>query len=81
MTVAPNDIEAARAALPEHIRLSRAEPGCLAFEVEEREEGVFFVREAFEDEVAFAAHQARVPGTPWAKATERGERNYRRWSD
>ena len=42
-------IEHLRAALPDHIRLSRAEPGCEHFEIEESAPGVFSVEERFED--------------------------------
>ncbi|MBC7132643.1 MAG: hypothetical protein H5U16_06000 [Roseovarius sp.] len=45
MTCAPHEIDIARAAPPGHIRLSRAEPGCLVFDMEETAPGVFTVTE------------------------------------
>lgn len=55
--------------LDEHTRLTRQEPGCLEFSVEqdaERRE-VFHVRELFESEAAFAHHQARGGASPWGR--------------
>ncbi|WP_373357081.1 putative quinol monooxygenase [Pseudoroseicyclus sp. CXY001] len=60
-----------RAALPEHIRLSRAEPGCLHFEVTPTDDPlVWQVKEVFTDAAAFSAHQARSEATPWAEAAK-----------
>lgn len=66
------------ALLPEHIRLTRAEPGCLRFEVwrSQADPCRFAVSEAFIDRAAFAAHQARVAGTDWARATKGIPRDY-----
>lgn len=66
------------AALPEHIRLSRAEPGCLEFHVAPDPDRPhrLLVRESFRDRAAFEAHQARIPGTPWARATRGCKRSY-----
>ncbi|MGV6804599.1 MAG: putative quinol monooxygenase [Ruegeria sp.] len=71
-------IEAVRAALPEHISLTRAEPGCLSFDVFEDAEipGRFNVSEVFENRAAFDAHQARTKQSPWAKATRNIPRSY-----
>lgn len=79
--VAGEDIGVVRAALPEHIRLTRAETGCMSFEVWEREHGVFSVKETFADEEAFKAHQRRILGTDWAKASARAVRHYKTWVD
>ena len=81
ITVADEDIGAVRAALPEHIRRTRAETGCMSFEVWEREHGVFSVKETFADEEAFKAHQRRIVGTDWAKASARAVRHYKTWVD
>ena len=50
------------ALLPEHIRLTRSEPGCLRFEVVRSmaDPVRFAVYETFTDRQAFDAHQART---------------------
>lgn len=65
--------------LPEHIRLTRAEPGCLRFEVfrSQADPVRFAVSEQFRDREAFEAHQARAAGTIWARATKGIPRDYR----
>ena len=64
--------------LPLHQRLSRAEPGCLTFEVVQTDDPrVWQVDEVFADEAAFAAHQERVPRSEWGRATAGIERRYR----
>jgi quinol monooxygenase YgiN len=63
--------------LPEHIALTRAEPGCLAFDVTPTADPlVWQVEERFRDEAAFAVHQARTAASPWARATAAIERRY-----
>ncbi|GAB4387281.1 putative quinol monooxygenase [Albidovulum sp.] len=66
------------ALLPEHVRLSRAEPGCLRFEVlrSHADPTRFAVSEAFADRDAFEAHQARAAATIWAKGTKGIPRDY-----
>ncbi len=64
-----------RAALPAHIRLTRAEPGCMAFEVTETETG-FAVREAFATRADLAAHQDRVLRSAWGRITAGLPRDY-----
>ncbi|MEL6233919.1 MAG: antibiotic biosynthesis monooxygenase [Pseudomonadota bacterium] len=66
-----------RAALPAHARLSRAEPGCLRFDVTPTADPlVWRVEEAFVDEAAFVAHQARGAASDWAQHTLGVERDY-----
>jgi quinol monooxygenase YgiN len=65
-----------RAALPEHIRLTRAEPGCLKFNVIEGEGGRFEVDELFSNRAAFDAHQARGANSVWAEVTAGLPREY-----
>lgn len=79
MTVAASALEAVRTALPEHIRLTREEPGCRVFMVEERGEGVFYVREEFASEADFHLHQQRIKGTEWSRVTADAVRDYRTW--
>ncbi|MCG7492123.1 putative quinol monooxygenase [Thalassobius sp. Cn5-15] len=76
MICPPERLEAVRAALPDHIRLTRAEPGCLRFEVTEGSGGRFEVDELFSDRAAFDAHQARGAASVWAKVTAGLPREY-----
>lgn len=65
--------------LPEHIRLTRAEPGCLAFAVEPTADPlVWRVDESFADAAAFEAHQARTRGSDWFRATGGIQREFQR---
>ncbi|WP_440709889.1 putative quinol monooxygenase [Herbiconiux sp. YIM B11900] len=77
--VCRNAAEAAIVAahLPEHIELTRAERGCLAFEVAATDDPlVWAVDEHFASEDAFATHQARVAGSEWGRSTADIERQY-----
>ena len=78
LDVPPERLEAVRAALPEHIRLTRGEPGCLRFDVVESAShpGRFAVTEAFRDEAAFEAHQARAAASRWGRVTAGLPRDY-----
>lgn len=63
--------------LPEHIRLSRAEQGCISFEVRQSSDPlVWDVAEVFSDRAAFEAHQARAAASEWGQATRGIERRY-----
>ena len=71
--IAPkSDLSGVLQALPEHIRLTRAEPGCIVFRVEQDTTNPlrFSVYEEFESRAAFEAHQARIVGTNWEKASK-----------
>lgn len=71
------DIDVVRSHLPAHIRLSRAEPGCLAFDVRQTANPrVWQVEESFTDQTAFDAHQARTKASPWFAATAHLRRDY-----
>ncbi|MDK3072827.1 antibiotic biosynthesis monooxygenase [Sedimentitalea sp. JM2-8] len=78
ITVPPERCAAIRAALPEHIAKSRAEPGCLYFNVTERADapGVFEVSERFATRRDFAAHQERAAQSTWAEISAGIPRNY-----
>ena len=67
-----------QAALPVHIALTRAEPGCQHFDVHPCPdvEGRFLVSEAFADQQAFDAHQARAKASDWAKVSDGIPREY-----
>ncbi|MDW4548640.1 putative quinol monooxygenase [Defluviimonas sp. D31] len=64
--------------LADHIRLTRAEPGCLRFEVlrSHADPCRFAVAETFRDRAAFDAHRARAAATIWARATKGIPRDY-----
>ncbi|MBO9405896.1 antibiotic biosynthesis monooxygenase [Shimia sp. R9_1] len=70
--------EAVAAALPAHIALTRAEPGCLSFEVTQDPAiaGRYTVLELFVDKAAFDAHQARASASDWATVTAGIPRHY-----
>ncbi|MCP5036534.1 MAG: antibiotic biosynthesis monooxygenase [Rhodobacteraceae bacterium] len=75
----PTDrLKAVGAALPEHIRLTLAEPGCLSFSVtsDPVNTGRFLVAEIFSDRAAFEAHQARVKTSDWGQITAGLAREY-----
>ena len=63
--------------LEEHTRLTRAEPGCLAFAVTRNpgDPERFDVAERFRDRAAFDAHRARAAASPWGAATRHIERH------
>ncbi len=71
-------LEQVRAALSEHIALTRAEPGCVTFEVAEDPgiPGQFNVHEVFENRAAFDAHQERMKASRWFMVTEGIPRKY-----
>jgi quinol monooxygenase YgiN len=64
--------------LPEHIRLTRAEPGCKWFDVTQNaaDKLVFDVDECFADRAAFEAHQTRTRASAWFEATQGIERDF-----
>ena len=63
--------------LPEHVRLTRLEPGCLVFNVTQTTDPfVWRVEESFEDETLFKTHQERGVGSEWGRMTGRIERRY-----
>lgn len=74
------DLEAAEAlgrALPDHIRLTRDEPGCLSFDVLPTDDPlVWLVAERFVDRPAFETHQARARASGFAAATATIARHY-----
>ena len=56
--------------LPEHISLSRAEPGCLHFDIWQDDDPlVWHLAELFADADAFAAHTARTRASAWGQAS------------
>ncbi|WP_322890733.1 MULTISPECIES: putative quinol monooxygenase [unclassified Yoonia] len=64
--------------LPEHIRLSRAEAGCLHFDVTPTDDPlVWQVDETFTDQAAFDLHQQRTRASEWWTATAAIRREFR----
>ena len=64
-------------ALPEHIRLTRNEAGCISFDVTRTDDPLIWqVEERFADRAAFAAHQARVAASEWGAQTQGITRDY-----
>jgi quinol monooxygenase YgiN len=63
--------------LPEHIRLTRLEPGCVSFEVAQIDDSmVWRVEELFADRPAFEAHQDRAKSSIWGAATKAIRREF-----
>lgn len=72
-----SEVDVVRRFAPDHIELTRSEPGCLAFVVEPTEDAlVWRVDERFVDRDAFDAHQARVVASAWGSATAHLQRHY-----
>ncbi len=67
------------AALPDHIRLSLAEPGCLAFEVlrSTADPCRFAVRQYYRSPEDYDAHLARSRESGWWKLTGHVPRDFR----
>ena len=61
------DLEMFLAAVAEHKRLSRAEPGCIEFEISQSavDPCSFLVSERFENRAAFDAHTIRTRTSAW----------------
>lgn len=76
LTCLPEDAASVRRALDEHIRLSRAEPGCLSFDVTETAPCEFTVVERFVDRAAFDAHQTRTRASDWWRVTSHMPRSF-----
>ena len=62
----PDDLIIVETYLPDHIRLSRAEPGCLSFNVSQTADPlVWQLDETYVDQAAFEAHQTRNKTSIW----------------
>ena len=70
--------EAVAEALPDHIELTRAEPGCISFDVvlSGDIEGRYLVAEIFTDQAEFDAHQTRMKSSHWFAVTQSIPRDY-----
>ena len=72
----PAEVAVVEAYLPDHIALSRAEPGCLRFDVVQVAPMVWRLDEAFADRAAFEAHQVRTRGSVWFTASQGLSRDF-----
>lgn len=71
------EAETVKRHLPEHIRLTRSEPGCISFEVSQTENPLAWrVEELFVDSAAFEFHQRRTRASGWFEATSAIRRDY-----
>ncbi|MDN5568201.1 MAG: GNAT family N-acetyltransferase [Paracoccus sp. (in: a-proteobacteria)] len=65
--------------LPTHVDLSRAEPGCLRFDIAQDENPLIWsLSEVFADADAFAAHQARNAASHWGRDSAQLGRDFHR---
>ncbi|WP_333899777.1 putative quinol monooxygenase [Agrobacterium pusense] len=72
-----DDVELVRRHLPEHLRLTREEPGCISFEVSETDDPLIWrVEELFADRAAFDFHQQRTRASEWFMGTSVIPRDY-----
>jgi len=78
LDVPQHRLPAVMSALPEHVRLTHAEPGCRFFSVTPSLEitGRLLVEEVFCDQQAFDGHQKRLQASAWAEVTKGIERDY-----
>jgi quinol monooxygenase YgiN len=71
------DVAIVRDHLPQHIRLTRAEPGCMSFDVTQTSDPLIWkVDESFTDRAAFDAHQTRTGASDWYRATRHLKRDF-----
>ncbi|MGL4236036.1 putative quinol monooxygenase [Tabrizicola sp.] len=71
------DAEIVARYLPDHISLSRAEPGCITFDVTRSADPlVWRLDESFIDRQAFEDHQTRTRASDWYKATAHLKRDF-----
>ncbi len=78
ISVADEDLVHIKQALAQHISLTRAEVGCLVFEVQQDDADAnrFNVYEEFSSQSAFAEHQNRVSQSYWGEITKNVSRHY-----
>lgn len=61
------DLDMTVASVREHVRLTRQEPGCILFSIQQSADDpcIFVVSERFVDCAAFRAHTARTRASAW----------------
>ena len=73
----PDEVALLQAEIPRHVALTRAEAGCLAFEIRATPDPCSFeVAERFADEAAFAHHQSRTRTSDWWRLTHHMVRDF-----
>lgn len=71
------DIQLVETHLSAHLRLTRAEPGCISFDVTQADDPLIWrVEELFVDRAAFDFHQQRTRASEWFTATAAIPRDY-----
>ena len=77
--VSDSDIETVEKELPNHIKLSLQEAGCLVFKVSQDRKNLnrFSVYEEFVDQNAFTWHQQRVKHSQWGRISADVQRHYK----
>lgn len=75
--VPATQLDQMREALALHVELTRQEPGCIVFDVDEdlSERGRFTVYEAFVDQDAYDLHQERTKVSDWAEVSKDFDRH------
>ena len=74
----PDDQIIAGTYLPDHISLSRAEPGCITFNaVQTADPAVWQIDESYRDQAAFDAHQTRNRASVWWRMSQSMVRDFR----
>jgi quinol monooxygenase YgiN len=75
--VTQTDLAIVETHLPNHIYLSRAEPGCLSFSVTQTPNPlVWQLDESFVDQAAFDAHQTRTRASKWWHVSQKIARDF-----
>ncbi len=76
--VSESELEIVKKELINHIKLSKEENGCLAFEVSQDKynKNRFNVYEEFTNQKTFEAHQVRVRNSKWGLVTINVTRHY-----
>ncbi len=72
-----DQVEVVAQHLPLHVELTRAEDGCISFQVNLTQNPlVWQVDEQFLDSASFRSHQQRIAVSEWGRATAGIERRY-----
>ena len=76
--VPDSDIDLVQSELPNHIKLTRNEKGCLKFLVtgDQTNRNRYNVYEEFKNQESFALHQERAGKSAWGKVAVNVERHY-----
>ncbi len=77
LQVPAEELSSVAEALPTHQDLSRAEPGCLVFEVsrDEADNCRFHLYEQYDSAEAFEYHKARAASSEWSTISRNVERH------